>query len=86
VLGLQVFGCKKWKMVWSQDSKPDALVSCRCRYQDEGVRNCLPYFIALDKDRQAIVLSIRGTLSVADVMTDLYVPIYLHASWHPCIG
>ena len=30
----------------------------------------LPYFIALDREHEAVVIAFRGTYSVADVFTD----------------
>lgn len=39
------------------------------RFEGEGGQHCLPYFIALDREKQAVVLSIRGTLSLQDAMT-----------------
>lgn len=38
---------------------------------ENGVLGALPYFIARDSKTQSIVLSVRGTLSVADCITDL---------------
>lgn len=38
---------------------------------ENGVLGALPYFIARDAKTQSIVLSVRGTLSVADCITDL---------------
>ena len=39
------------------------------RFEGEGGPHCLPYFIALDHDRKAVVVAIRGTLSLEDAMT-----------------
>jgi len=41
------------------------------RFEGEGGKHCLPYFIGLDHEKQSVVLSIRGTLSLEDAMTDL---------------
>lgn len=38
---------------------------------ENGVLGALPYFIARDAKTQSIILSVRGTLSVADCITDL---------------
>lgn len=35
------------------------------------VQGLLPYYIALDRTRQCVVLSVRGSLSLSDVVTDL---------------
>ena len=34
------------------------------RYEGEGGPHCLPYFIGLDHEKESVVVSIRGTLSV----------------------
>ena len=39
------------------------------RFEGEGGRHCLPYFIALDHEKRAVVLAIRGTLSLQDTVT-----------------
>lgn len=39
------------------------------RFEGEGGPHCLPYFIALDYEEQAVVVSIRGTLSLEDAVT-----------------
>lgn len=39
------------------------------RFEGEGGRHCLPYFIALDHEEEAVVVSIRGTLSLEDAVT-----------------
>jgi hypothetical protein len=39
------------------------------RFEGEGGQHCLPYFIALDHEKQAVVLAIRGTLSLQDTVT-----------------
>jgi len=39
------------------------------RFEGEGGLHCLPYFIALDREKRAVILSIRGTLSLEDAMT-----------------
>lgn len=39
------------------------------RFQGEGGPHCLPYFICLDHEKQAVVVSIRGTLSLEDAVT-----------------
>ena len=39
------------------------------RFQGEGGPHCLPYFISLDHEKQAVVVSIRGTLSLEDAVT-----------------
>ena len=39
------------------------------RFQGEGGPHCLPYFICLDREKQAVVVSIRGTLSLEDAVT-----------------
>lgn len=41
------------------------------RFQSEGiVHSCLPYFIAIDENSNSVVVSIRGTLSLEDCVTD----------------
>ncbi len=39
------------------------------RFEGEGGPHCLPYFIALDRESESVVVSIRGTLSLEDAMT-----------------
>ena len=39
------------------------------RFEGEGGKHCLPYFISLDREKRAVVVSIRGTLSLEDAMT-----------------
>lgn len=39
------------------------------RFEGEGGQHCLPYFIALDHEKRAVVLAIRGTLSLQDTVT-----------------
>ena len=34
------------------------------RFEGEGGPHCLPYFIGLDHEKESVVVSIRGTLSV----------------------
>jgi hypothetical protein len=36
---------------------------------DNDAEGLLPYFIALDRERQCVVLAIRGTMSAADALT-----------------
>ena len=36
----------------------------------DAVLGNLPYFIALDREHEAVVIAFRGTYSVADVFTD----------------
>jgi hypothetical protein len=36
---------------------------------DNTIEGMLPYMIALDRTKQAIVLAVRGSMSVADVVT-----------------
>lgn len=35
------------------------------------VQGMLPYYIALDRARRSLVVSVRGSLSLSDVVTDL---------------
>ena len=37
--------------------------------EGEGGRHCLPYFIALDRKRRAVVVAIRGTLALQHTVT-----------------
>ena len=34
------------------------------RFEGEGGPHCLPYFISLDHEKESVVVSIRGTLSI----------------------
>ncbi len=34
------------------------------RFEGEGGPHCLPYFICLDHEKESVVVSIRGTLSI----------------------
>lgn len=52
------------------------------RFEGEGGQHCLPYFIALDHEKQAVVLAIRGTLSLQDTVTGTSVPRQ-NAAHHP---
>ncbi|KAL0029095.1 hypothetical protein WJX77_006448 [Trebouxia sp. C0004] len=41
------------------------------RFQNEGAsHSCLPYFIAIDEHSNSVVVSVRGTLSLEDCVTD----------------
>lgn len=42
------------------------------RFEGEGGQHCLPYFIALDHKKRAVVLAIRGTLSLQDTVTGVF--------------
>ncbi|XP_062516675.1 diacylglycerol lipase-alpha-like [Corticium candelabrum] len=43
-----------------------------------------PYFVAVDRERQAIVVSIRGTMSISDALTDITAdPVQLPGSSQP---
>lgn len=42
------------------------------RFQNEGgYAKCLPYYIACDPSTRSVVLAIRGTLSMEDMVTDM---------------
>ena len=51
------------------------------RFQGEGGPHCLPYFICLDHEKQAVVVSIRGTLSLEDAVTGA--PVLWNGSLDP---
>ena len=44
------------------------LVHCNFESRALGV---LPYFVALDRETSSIVISVRGTMSLQDAVTDL---------------
>ncbi|WAQ96275.1 DGLB-like protein [Mya arenaria] len=57
---------------------PDALSQPRvywiaCLAVVGGWVYAIPYYVSIDKDSQSVIVSIRGTLSLEDVLTDLVV-------------
>ena len=56
------------------------------RFEGEGGQHCLPYFIALDHEKRAVVLAIRGTLSLQDTVTGAFctseTPQLACFAWH----
>ena len=42
------------------------------RFEGEGGPHCLPYFIGLDHEKESVVVSIRGTLSVEARRAEYY--------------
>lgn len=52
---------------------PDVLFH---NYTENRVGGVLPYFIARDEKTRSLVVCVRGTLSIADTITDLlYEPV-----------
>jgi len=50
------------------------LTTYLCNLQAAGM---LPYLVAVDHERQEVILAIRGSFSAADIITD--------ANWQPAI-
>ena len=57
--------------------------------EGEGGLHCLPYFIALDHAKQAVVLAIRGTLALQHTVPGMCSPcpwcMMLVADDRPCL-
>jgi hypothetical protein len=49
-----------WSQITGLEEKDIVFV----RFEGEGGPHCLPYFIGLDHEKSAVVVSIRGTLSL----------------------